>query len=430
MERILHYVWKHKLFPLTGLATSEGLPVEVIDTGLYNNDAGPDFFNAKVKIGGTLWVGNVEIHWKSSDWYVHGHERDGRYDNVVLHVAENVDAEILTSDGKRLPQMRLEVPAGVMLHYKELLMEDRYPPCHRIIPELSRLAIHSWMSALQIERLEKKTAAISRRVAECGGSWEEGYFRTLARNYGFGINGDAFEVWSRTIPLLSIGHHRNDLFQIEAVFMGQAGLLEPLSIPERHRRNAMEEGYFDRLRDEYLYLAHKFGLVPMDAGQWRFLRLRPENFPYIRIAQLANLYYRRKSGLSELMECETVEQAEELMRTQVTPYWETHYSFGSLSARKEKKLSPFSLHLLMLNTVIPMLFAYGRHKSNESMCDRALAFLERLRAENNNIVRMWKGCGMPVENAGDSQALIQLKKEYCDRKDCLRCRIGYEYLKS
>lgn len=429
MEQLLHYIWKHKLFPLTELTTTDGMAVEVIDTGLHNSDAGPDFFNAKVKIGGTLWVGNVEVHRKSSDWYAHGHDRDSHYDNVILHIAETTDAEVVTSDGKHLPQMRLAVPAHVAAHYNELLTEDRYPPCRRIVPELPRFTVHSWMSALQAERLEQKTIAIERRVEECGGSWEEGYFRTLARNYGFGVNGDAFEAWARAVPLLSVARHRDDLFQVEAVFMGQAGLLEPESIPERHRRKALDDGYFTKLRNEYLYLAHKFGLTPMDYGLWRFLRLRPQNFPHIRISQLASLYCNRKAGLSELIECGTVEQAERLMATQVTPYWETHYSFGAVSGRNGKSLSPFSLHLLMVNTVVPMLFAYGRHKSDGRLCDRAFAFLGQLRAENNHIIRMWRDCGMEVDNAGDSQALIQLKKEYCDRRECLRCRIGYEYLK-
>lgn len=430
MEELIHYCWKHRLFPLGDLKTAEGKLVEVIDPGLHNRNSGPDFFNAKVKIDGTLWVGNVEMHDKASDWFAHGHDHDAHYDNVILHVVGEADAEAMTARGMMLPQLRLEVPQEVRNHYRELLSIDQYPPCYRIIPDLSKLMLHSWMSALQTERLEQKTEAIRQRADDCGSSWESAYFVTLARNYGFGINGEAFEAWAKTIPLHAVDHHRDNLFQIEALFMGQAGLLELDAVPERYREEASRDEYFARLRNEYLYLAHKFGLHPMDHGLWRFLRLRPQNFPHIRISQLANLYFGRKASLSQLMDCTTVEQMEGILETRVTPYWETHYIFGSESSKNEKHLSPFSLNLLMINTAIPMLFAYGRHKSSDKLCDRAFDFLEQLKAENNHVVKMWRQCGLTVGSAGDSQALIQLKKEYCDRKDCLRCRIGYEYLKT
>ena len=429
MEQLLHYVWRHKMFPLQEMHTTDGKLVEVIDPGLHNRNAGPDFFNAKVKIDGTLWVGNVEIHDRSHDWYVHGHDHDSAYNNVVLHVAGVVDDNVITSDGKFLPQLQLDVPKEINDHYKELLETDQYPPCYKIIPDLTKLTIHSWMSALQTERLEQKTEAIKARVDRNNGSWENGYFTTLARNYGFGINGDAFEMWANTLPLKAVDHHRDDVFQIEAIFMGQAGLLELNTIPSQYQRDALNEGYFAKLRNEYQYLAHKFSMKPMDATMWRFLRLRPQNFPHIRISQLANLYYSRRAGLSSLVECTTIEQLKAVLATSVTPYWETHYTFGSTSCRNDKNLSLASLNLLMINTAIPMLFAYGKHKSDEALCDRAFDLLEQLKAENNHITRLWQQCGLIAQNAGDSQALIQLKKEYCDKKDCLRCRIGFEYLK-
>ena len=417
------------MWPLEGLQTTDGREVAVVDPGLHNHNSGPDFFNAKVKIGGTMWVGNVEIHDKSSDWYLHGHEQDAHYNNVVLHVVGVADREVQTQAGDFVPQMILPIPASVHDNYEELLRTDAYPPCYRIIPELTRLTVHSWMAALQTERLEQKTIAIQQRVKEAGGSWEDAYFQTLARNYGFGINGDAFEEWARHIPLQAVGKHRDDLFQIEAIFMGQAGLLEPETIPEQYRENALKEGYVTKLRNEYLYLAHKFSLKPMDASLWRFLRLRPQNFPHIRISQLANLYYERQAGLSVLLDSQDVVALSSLLRTQVTPYWETHYTFGSESIRNAKHLSPFSINLLLINTCVPILFAYGRHAMREDLCDRAFDILEQLKAENNHIIRMWKECGLPVETAGDSQALIQLKREYCEKRECLRCRIGYEYLK-
>lgn len=429
MELLLHYVWKHRLLPLTPLTTTDGREVEVIDPGLHNRNAGPDFFNAKLKIGGTLWVGNVEIHTRAADWYQHGHDRDARYNNVVLHVVEKADTEVMTQEGHYLPQVEIEVPQSVREHYAELLATDHYPPCYRIIPELTRLTVHAWMAALQTERLEQKTEAIRQRAEQMQGSWEDAYFVTLARNYGFGINGDAFEQWAQAVPLQAAGKHRDDLFQIEAIFMGQAGLLDPESIPDRYREESLREGYFARLRNEYLYLAHKFSLEPMDFRLWRFLRLRPQNFPHIRIAQLANLYYERHTGLSALLECTTVDALRRLLMTHVTPYWETHYVFGSPSAKSDKRLSAASIDLLLINTAIPMLFAVGRHRQNEELCDRAFDFLEQLKPEKNHIIRMWRECGLEVQSAGDSQALIQLKKEYCDRRECLRCRFGYEYLR-
>ena len=430
MEQLLHYCWKHKMWPLGEMLTTDDRRVEVIDPGLHNRNSGPDFFNAKVKIGGTLWVGNVEIHDRSSDWYVHGHDSDAHYNNVVLHVVGVADRDVQTEAGDFVPQLVLEVPQRVHDNYEELLRTDSYPPCYRIIPQLTSLTVHSWMAALQTERLEQKTIAIHERVKQTGGSWEDAYFQTMARNYGFGINGDAFEEWARHIPLQAVGKHRDDLFQIEAIFLGQAGLLELSSIPERYQQQALSEGYFSKLRNEYQYLAHKFSLTPMDASLWRFLRLRPQNFPHIRISQLANLYYQRKAGLSALIDCKDTVAMAEMLRTQVTPYWETHYTFGSESMKNAKHLSPFSINLLMINTCVPMLFAYGRHAMKESLCDRAFDILEQLKAENNHIIRMWKECGLDVKSAGDSQALIQLKREYCDKRECLRCRIGYEYLRA
>ena len=429
MEQLLHYTWKHKLFPLKDLTTNDGQFVEIIDPGLHNRNAGPDFFNAKVRIGTTMWVGNVEIHDKSSDWYLHGHDKDSRYDNVVLHVAAELDTEVMKSNGEYVPQLQLSVPEDVKQHYDELQRTDEYPPCYKVIPDLSALIIHSWMAALQTERLEQKTEAIRKRAERCNGSWEDAYFVTLARNYGFGINGDVFEQWAYNIPLNAVAHHRDDLFQIEAIFMGQAGLLELEAIPEYYQREALNDGYFAKLRNEYQYLAHKFSMKPIDFKLWRFLRLRPQNFPHIRISQLANLYYQQKAGLSQLIECETLDELKQVLKSQVTPYWETHYAFGSTSTKSEKHLSYGSINLLMINTAIPMLFAYGRHTTKEVLCDRAFDFLEQLKAENNHIIRMWQQVGLPVKSAGDSQALIQLKKEYCDKKDCLRCRFGYEYLR-
>lgn len=430
MEMLLHYVWKHRLLPAGGLTTADGQHVEVIDPGLHNHDAGPDFFNAKVRIGDTLWAGSVEIHDKASDWRAHGHDHDAAYDNVVLHVVGLDDGPVTDNNGRTVPQAVAQVPQTVADNYRELMETERFPPCYRIVPHLSRLTVSSWLAAMQTERLERKTTDIVRRAGQAQGSWEEACFVTLARNYGFGINGEAMEEWAAHIPLQAVAKHRDDLFQTEAIFMGQAGLLDPEAMPAKSRAEALTDPYYQRLASEYRYLAHKFSLTPMDHRRWRFMRLRPQNFPHIRIAQMAALYHERRMGLTALAECRTVAELEALLDSHVTPYWETHYAFGAESPTHGKRLSAASLNLLLINTAIPMLFAYGRHTANESLCDRATDLLEQLKPESNRIIRMWKDCGLEVRSAGDTQALIQLKNEYCDRRECLRCRIGYEYLKS
>ena len=419
MEQLLHYVWKHKIFSLKELKTTTGQQVEVIDTGLANTDAGPGFFNAKLKLDGALWIGNIEIHERSSDWFKHGHHADAGYNSVILHIASEIDMEISRSNGERIPQIQLICPEAVRTNYKELLETASYPPCYRIIPSLSPFTAHSWMTALQMERFEQKATLLNERLKRCQGNWEDAFFITLARNFGFGLNGDAFETWAHQLPFRAVDKHRNDLFQIEAIFFGQAGILE----------DSDGDGYYLRLKKEYTYLQHKFGLIPMDASLWRFLRLRPANFPHIRIAQLACLYHRAYGLLSRIMETETLQGVRDILKGGTSEYWLTHYTFGGSSPSRPKTLSNTSLDLLIINTVVTFLYAYGLHKGNRVLCARAGSFLEELKAENNYITRMWEQCGMKTSNAADSQALIQLKKEYCDKKKCLYCRIGYEYLK-
>ena len=425
MEHLLHYVWKHKLFPLKILQTTKGLLVEIIDSGLQNPDAGPDFFNAKLKIDGTLWVGNIEIHTHSSDWYRHGHDHDKAYDSVILHVVAEADAEVTRSNGEQIPQLLLTCPENVQTHYHELCIADQYPACYSIIGSLSKLTIHSWLTALQTERLEQKARQIADRLERCDRHWEDTFFITLARNFGFGLNGDAFETWAGLLPFRAIDKHRNDLFQIEAFFFGQAGLLE-----EAFLKKEQEDEYSLRLRKEFRYLQRKFEITQvMDAGLWRFLRLRPENFPHIRLAQLAYLYQKVDKLFSQMMEAETLPEVRQLLSTHASAYWDTHYIFGRPSSQKEKSMGERSQDLIVINTVVPFLYAYGLHRTDERMCDRAGRFLEELKAENNHIIRSWGDAGLPVGSAADSQALIQLRKEYCDKRKCLFCRFGYEYLR-
>lgn len=391
MEKLLHYTWKHKLYPLGTLTTNDGRTVDVIDAGLYNRThAGPDFFNAKIRVNGMEWVGNVEMHLKASDWYRHRHDTDGAYDNVILHVVCEDDVDVMTCSGRIPAQLVMQIPKHLKDDFEHLLYADRFPPCYERIPLIPKIKTHSWISALQTERLEQKTKAILQRLEQNGKSWEKTYFQTLARNFGFGINGEAFEMWASYLDLTKAGHHRNELFQLEAMFIGQAGLLD--RVEERYQK-------------EYAYLKHKFHLEEMDPLLWRYLRTRPQNFPHVRVMQLARMFHEQRTGLSQLIDCKDVK------------------AIGKLFGMKGKKL-----HLIVINTVIPILFAYGRAKGKEDLCERSFALLDEIPAEDNNIVRMWRDCGLEVNSAGGSQALIQLKKEYCDRKECLRCRFGYEYL--
>lgn len=430
MEQLLHYVWKHRILPLGKLCTTSGQEVEVIDPGLHNHDAGPDFFNAKVRIGGQVWVGNVEIHLRSSDWQRHGHQLDPAYNNVILHVAEVVDAEVVTQDGKQLPQLCLPIPEDVSEHYAELCRTEDYPRCWRIIPSLSRLTVHSWMSALLAERLAERAQRCLDWLKAVDGDWERTLFVALARNFGFGVNGDAFEAWGKALPLHAAAKHRDDLFQLEALFLGTAGLLALEAVPPTARQAAAEDSYFLRLQHEWAYLKHKFQLPePMAYERWRYLRLRPQNFPHLRIVQLANLYFRGTASFAALMKASSREALHTALDAAPSDYWQRHYLFGLESRRSEKHLSPSSRDLIIINTVCPMLFGYGEEHNDPSVQERAVELLEELRPEQNYIIRQWQQCGVEVASAADSQALIQLKRIYCDRKDCLRCRFGFEYLK-
>ena len=419
MEQLLHYVWKHKLFPLKPLRTTDGQTLEIIDPGLPNPNAGADFFNAKIKLNGIVWVGNIEIHERASDWKRHHHDQNTAYDSVILHVTSNIDTDIYRTNGERIPQLELHCPPHLLENYNELLRTSHYPACHPVIPSLSRFMVHSFLSSLQTERFEQKAGQIEQRLQQYGNDWEQAFFITLARNFGFGVNNDAFELWAQSIPLQAVNKHRDNLFQIEAFFFGQAGLLEELPTDE----------YTRKLIEEYQYLSHKFGLKPSAGCRWKLLRMRPGNFPHVRIAQLACLYHRSQGLFSRLMERKTLKELRDELKGGTSLYWLTHYVFGEPSPSRPKTLSQSSVDLLIINTVIPFLYAYGKYRGDDGLYNRATALLEELKPENNYIIRLWKECGLEAAHAGDSQALIQLKKNYCDPKKCLYCRIGYEYFK-
>ena len=426
MEYLLHYVWQHRLYGTAPLLTSEGVAIDVIDPGVHNlQQSGPDFFNAKLKIGGVVWAGNVEIHDRSSDWFRHHHEQDAAYNNVILHVAGQIDSDVHTCDGRALPQLRLEVPGDLLHNYRTLQAEETYPPCYRVIPEVPEIAAHAWMSRLTVERLEGKMQRINGYLERTGGDWERVFFITLARNFGFGANAQAFEQWALTIEPGTVARHRDDPFQVEAFFMGQAGLLDPDVVrPDRR------DDHYNRLCAEYAFLRNKFGLQPIESRLWKFGRLRPQNFPHVRLSQLTRLYAEGRVDFSRLVEARDLKSLRELFRVSATEYWQRHYTFGEPSPRGERELRQSSLDLLVINTAVPLLFAYGRHLMDEDLAERAFVLLEQLPAERNYITRCWERAGLHVSHAADSQGLIHLRQHYCDRKDCLRCRFGAEYLRS
>ena len=402
MERLLHYIWKHRILPLRTLFTTDGREVEVLDPGLANQNQGPDFFNAKVRIGGNVWAGNVEVHVRSSDWFRHGHESDPAYNNTILHVVKHADGEVTTQDGHVPPQVELAVPGYVEENYHELCLTEDYPRCHRVVPYIPPLKVHDWMDALLAERIRERAARLTAMVDGMNGDWERATFVTLCRSFGFGLNGDTFEKWACSIPMGAAGKHRDDLLQVEALFLGMAGLLDTWS--------GLPDAETERRKREFAFLAHKFSLTPaMDSSDWKYLRTRPRNFPHVRIRQIAMLYHKGIMRMSSLVEAPDIENLDKVL------------AGGGISAGSRR--------LLMINTIVPLLYAYGTAHADEDMRQRALSLPEQIPAEDNHILRLWKQCGLTVSTAADSQALIQLKREYCDRKDCLRCRFAYEYLK-
>ena len=461
MEDLIHYVWKHKIFPLEGLTTTDGKCVEVVSPGLHNFDAGPDFFNSKVKVDGVMWVGNVEIHSNASDWFRHGHDRDTTYDSIILHVVGKADCEVRRSDGTVIPQVVVPVPQYVVDNYQQLRSADISPRCGKVVSTLPPIVVHSWMSTLYVERLEQRTNQIIERWHDCGKDWEQTFFITLARNFGFGKNGDAFERWAQSIPLAAVGKHRDNLLQVEAIFFGQAGLLDD-SCP----KSAPKDPYYIRLKSEYKYLQKKFQtttpLWPIDYTMWRFLRLRPQNFPHIRIAQLAMLYHEGRLNFSRTVELgndfsagrlnQTIDRANSLnpqshvdfdsfasyLQTPVSDYWQTHYYFTDDESGGEPLktkpmthlLSKASIDIIIINTISPVLFAYGRQKQLDNLTDAAIDIVEQITPESNRIIKDWTDYGVVPENAADSQGLIQLHNEYCVKRNCLRCRFGYEFIRN
>lgn len=419
MEQLLHYIWKYRLYQHP-LQTSDGLAIEVIDPGMPNTDAGPDFFNAKVKIGDETWAGNVEIHNTPDDWNKHGHQTDRAYNSVVLHVVGKAGNAVRNEAGQLVPQCLMQVPAKLQNNYAYLLSADVPLPCSNFIGSVPRIHIRTMLESLLLERLERKSKDVFRLLEHFENSWNEVFYTVLARNFGFGLNSEPFERLALATPLSILLKHSDNLFQLEAILFGQAGMLEGA--------NEADE-YTSRLKEEYRFLRQKYSLRPLDAYLFKKLRVRPSGSPYLRIAQLARLCQSIPGLFSLILETEDVGKIRLHFHVNASDYWQTHYSFGETSPLKSKYLGDASLDIILINTVAPILFAYGLKTASEAHLSKATAFLETLRPESNAIVRQFADAGIRSDSAHDTQALIQLKREYCEKRKCLFCRVGHRLLK-
>lgn len=419
-ESVLHFIWQYKLFnsPFDALKTIDGEEVEVIDIGRYNSDSGPDFFNAKIKIAGTVWAGNVEFHQRSSDWKRHQHQLTKAYDNVILHIVEKVDADVFRTNGEKIPQMVFRNLADLQSRYDDLLKNITWIPCENKIHQIEVFQLQAWKNYLLTERLEQKTTAVANVLEAFENNWEEAFYVLLARSFGFGVNNQPFEQLAKSLPLAVIAKHKDNLFQLEALLFGQAGLLNV----------EMVDLYLNQLQKEYHFLQIKYNLKSMEQSLWKLLRLRPDNFPHIRLAQFAQLIFTSSKLFSKILEQKNIQQLRHLFVCEVSDYWKNHYLFGKMSKPSIKRMGNNSIDILLINTVIPFLFAYGTKKGDQNLVERALDYMEKIPAEKNSVVLKWNQLGVVAANAFDSQALLQLKKNYCDEKKCLRCRIGHQIL--
>ncbi|GHT17168.1 hypothetical protein AGMMS4956_20540 [Bacteroidia bacterium] len=413
-EEFLQYIWKCGLFGKQDMRTVTGEPIEVQALGVQNTNAGPDFLNARIKIGNVVWVGNVEIHNNASDWNKHNHSSDSAYNNVILHVVKNNDAAIETRNGTAMAVYELGYDTCFEQRYRQLMDEHKAQPCAHLLPQIESFRWRSFLTRLSFERLEQRTQHIADLLAMHKNDWDTVFMRLLFRAFGFGINAEPFEQLAQSITTACIAKHKNSLLQLEALLLGQAGFLGNPPIDE----------YQQRLQNEYQLLQAKFALKPLPQHIWKFLRTRPVNFPTVRIAQLAALLHSAQSLFARAMEVAAVEEALQLFAVRPSEYWDTHYSLEAVSPPRSKALGAKSAERVIANVLIPTMFQYGRSHNDESICQRAVSLLEQLPPEENATTLMWKGLCPSPQNMLESQALLQLKNEYCDKKRCLHCVVG------
>lgn len=415
-EEFLAYVWGYRLLT-SPLQTVSGEPVVVLSPGNRNPDSGPDFFNARIRIGPTLWAGNVEIHVKASDWYRHGHHTDASYANTILHAVWEDDLSRTEREIQGLPVLVMQglYDETLYRHYQNFMSCRAWIPCAGQIRDADPVVTLQWLTGKAIERLEKKTLQLRQSLEANQYNLEQTFYEFTARAFGARVNADAFQRLARSLPLQIIANERKDLFALEALLFGQSGMLS----------GKAPDAYHQQLKTAYKNLKKKYHLQALPAGTFRFLRLRPLNFPTIRIAQFATLLHAASGLFSRVLQCRRTEELLALFNCGCSGYWENHYRFGKTSARRQKNLGGESVNLILVNTVVPFLFVYGNDKNLPEIRERAIGFLERLPPEENTIVKNFRTAGLAVSNALGSQALLEIKSRYCDAKKCLECAIGH-----
>lgn len=423
MEKVYQYIWQHRLWDSSEARLCDGRRLEVLDPGIGNNDSGPDFFNAKIRIEGQEWAGNVELHVLASDWRRHGHDSDPAYDSIILHVVGVDDARIRRNDGSEVPQLCMALSPELIKSFAVLTEGGGDIRCEHGLAGLADAEKRDWLDALLFERLRMKSERIAGIERQGGADREQACFATVARALGFGLNAEPFEILARSIPLRVLHHHSDNLFQIESLLFGQAGMLDP-SI------NIFDE-YYQSLCREYYFLMRKYGLHPIPAHIWKYARTRPANFPHRRIAMLARYCLDGFRMYRDILEAEgDEERLTELFRCTLDGYWREHIGFGALdSCRAPVRMGIQSVRLMLINAVAPIYFGHALATGLYYMEECAVELLERLPAESNSIVRRWASAGIGAKNAADSQALLQLRREYCDRRRCLYCRFGHRILR-
>ena len=415
-EEFLYYIWQYKLFAKLDLRTTEKKQITIVKSGIQNKNAGPDFLNGQVKIGAQLWAGNIEMHLKSSDWYVHKHEEDVNFDAVILHVVWEHDAVVFMKNNEPMPTIELKdfVDDKLLLNYKRLVYSPRsWILCENQIATLDLFLVDNWLERLYFERLEQKSIFIMELLQESNYNFETVLFQLIAKNFGLKVNGDSFLQLAKSIDFLILRKVSFDEQQLTALFFGQAGFLE----------KEVEDSYYQQLKKEYEYLKHKYKLHPISNAQFQFFRMRPQNFPTIRIAQLASLFFKHQNLFSKLMSITKKEEFYTLFSFTIQAFWKTHYTFESKSKKSSKKLSKSFIDLILINTIIPLKFVYLKSKAASDK-DEIIELIKQVASEKNSIISKFSKLNLKSKNALESQALLELKNNYCSKKRCLQCAIG------
>jgi hypothetical protein len=413
-EQFLQFIWKHGLYDKQDMRTVTGNPIEVLSGGVQNSNAGPDFTNARIKIGNVMWAGNVEIHCRSSDWNKHRHQQDGAYNNVILHVVLHHDCRNAATDDSAPDIYEIKYDPRFEDRYRSLMSEQKDPLCAHLLPCVQDFSWQHFLTLLAFERFEERTTHIAALLDSSRNDWEQAFLQMLFRAFGFGVNADPLERLAQSISPAYIAKHRSSLLQMEALLFGQAGFLE----------KPPQDEYQHKLQQEYTLLRAKFSLTPMPKHCWRFLRIRPQNFPTMRIAQLAALLHSTQGLFAKIMEARYANDILALFNTEVSEYWRTHYSFDAAEHSHSTALGKKSIERLIANVAAPIMYCYGKKNDEEIYCRRAAGLLEELPPEENVHTAIWQNAKMPARNMLESQALIQLTTEYCHKRRCLHCAVG------